>query len=133
MSTRNDAEVRIRRRIRILAAVYGVLLVWIILFKTAVSAEDIRYLFGLRHLNLVPFQAGENTRFFLWELMANFLVFVPFGLYLKMLGLRTGRTLFLGAAASAAFETIQYAAGIGACDVTDLITNTAGCAAGVEG
>lgn len=88
-----------------------------------------------RSINLIPFSgsAAVNGRIDLSEPFYNFLAFVPLGLYLSILGLpkKTWQRVLVGLAASLAFETIQYVFGIGASDITDIITNTAGTAAGV--
>lgn len=131
MNAQNEKKVRIQRRIRILAAVYCLLLVWVIIFKTSVSFEEVRCLIGPRQLNLIPFRAGGDFRFSFRERMENFVIFVPAGIYLKMMGVRSLKAFAAGAAVSVCMEAVQYLTGLGVCDVTDVITNTAGCAAGV--
>ena len=58
------------------------------------------------------------------------LVFLPVGVYLKMLGARTKHAALAGFAISLIFETLQFVLACGASDITDIITNTAGALAG---
>ena len=60
----------------------------------------------------------------------NIIVFVPFGLYLKMFSLLAKKTILYGAAISISFEIIQFVLAMGASDITDIIANTAGAALG---
>ena len=64
------------------------------------------------------------------QILLNMLLFLPFGV---LVPLRTGRGFFLtllqAAACSAAIELVQPFFGR-SCDITDLITNTVGCACG---
>ena len=114
----------------VLLCIYGLILVWIVLLKASSPAE-LKYLPCARSLNLVPFHYDTEVNSHLSETLLNVAVFVPLGLYLGMLGVRWWKTILVGFAASVLFEAAQYAFSIGAADVTDLLTNTAGTAAGV--
>ena len=113
----------------ILFSVYALLLVWIVLFKAS-SISDFRYLRCDRNVNFIPFYYETEVSSHLDETVLNALVFVPFGVFLSMLGVRVWKTVLLGFAASLTFEALQYAFAIGAADVTDLITNTTGALLG---
>lgn len=112
--------------------VYFFVLVWIIVFKMQFSFHDLPH---FRGLNLIPFagSAAKNNRLDFHEILLNVLVFAPFGLYLGML--RRGRPFWKKIAAIAGvsllFELLQFLFAIGGADVTDLIGNTLGGAAGI--
>lgn len=118
------------KRTLVLAIIYLVTLVWIVLFKT-VEPWKIGELDRMRRINLIPFTYDTEAPFHLSEVLLNVAVFVPFGVLLTMLGVRPAPTVALGAGFSLIMESLQYALRIGASDVTDLITNTAGTAFGV--
>ncbi len=114
----------------ILLAVYSAALTWIILFKMAVRLDDVG--FGtVRAWNMIPFRYSEETSFHLTEVLENVIAFVPLGVYLGMLKTGAWKAILIGAAASVTLEVLQFALGIGAADITDVITNTAGTAIGV--
>lgn len=114
----------------ILLAVYSAALTWIILFKMAVRLDDVG--FGtVRAWNMIPFSYSEETSFHLTEVLENVIAFVPLGVYLGMLKTGAWKAILIGAAASVTLEVLQFALGIGAADITDVITNTAGTAIGV--
>ncbi|MFT4232704.1 MAG: VanZ family protein [Leucobacter sp.] len=122
-----------------LFAVYLALLVWAVLWKLDVPHVGMS---GVHRLKLVPFaataDAGASAPL---EVLANVLIFVPFGVYTGLLarrraGWRAGwaagwRITALGAATSLGLELAQLALGTGVADTTDVITNTLGTAAGV--
>ena len=105
-----------------LFAVYLALLVWVIVWKVHVpfiGRDD------MREVKLVPFTPGEGYGFNdPYELLANFLLFVPLGVYLGVLGAKGKVPIIVGA--SLTLEVAQYVLATGSSDVTDLIVNTAG-------
>jgi glycopeptide antibiotics resistance protein len=115
-----------RTAVILLFVVYLILLVWLVLWKLHapfIGRED------MREIKLIPFAAGDgygsSSPF---EVAGNLAVFVPFGLYLGIL-LPRWSWWQVGAAATAVslvFETIQYVTAVGASDITDVISNTAG-------
>lgn len=111
--------------------VYLLLLVWIVIFKTNFSLEDIHM---VREVNLIPFHY-ENVfegDFPLFEALLNILVFVPFGFLLhKAFHGHVLREALLVVSLSLSFEITQYVLSIGASDITDLITNTLGGVVGI--
>ena len=105
--------------------VYIALITWIIVFKFGAAIEPDMY--RTRSLNLIPF---TNTGG-IGDIMDNLLLFVPFGLFLRVKNKEhflINALIMLGT--SVLFEAVQYAFALGACDVTDVITNTAGGLAG---
>lgn len=102
--------------------VYIALITWIIVFKFGAAVTE-PVMYRTRSLNLIPF---TNTGG-IGDIMDNLLLFVPFGLFLRMKNKEhflINALIMLGT--SVIFEAVQYAIAIGVCDVTDVITNTAG-------
>ena len=116
----------------ILAAIYLILLTWIILLKMRFSFSDLPH---IRNINLIPFHASVivNGTIDFDKIINNFLVFLPVGLYTCML--KPHWNLFRKIAPafflSLLYEVLQYLFAIGATDITDLISNTLGGCAGV--
>lgn len=117
-----------------LFALYLILLVWLIVFKGTLPYTGMAV---RRSLNLVPFYVNPYESYYrdiaVRDWIVNVAAFVPFGI---CAGILYGRkSLFppvlAGFGLSLLFEAVQYAAGLGASDVTDLITNSAGTLAGV--
>ena len=117
----------------VLFAIYLVLLAWTVVWKLEVPYVGAAA--GLpRPIKLIPFvpsaEAGGSAPI---ELVANILLFVPFGLYLgllaptwqwwKVTGMLIGASLIL--------ETTQHLLSTGSFDTTDVIVNTAGGLTGV--
>lgn len=121
-----------KRRTAILFALYGLILIWIVLFKMSFSLEDILMLRTERSVNWIPFHyAAEVGQFHKREVFLNVLIFIPVGIWLKMFAIPTRKAAFLGLLSSLALETCQFLFAIGASDITDLLTNTLGTAVGV--
>ena len=118
---------------RILFVLYGAFILWAVLFKTTFSFADIAGLVRPRSLNLIPFyyECDVSIRFHIEEVLLNVLLFFPFGVYLKLLNLPSRRSILTGFLFSLTLELCQFAFALGTCDITDLITNTAGTAVGV--
>ena len=109
-----------------LFAVYLVLLAWIVLWKLEVPYVGEG---ALRQIKLVPFvPSGTFGASAPSEVVANILLFVPFGLYLGVLApsWRWWKAAAAIAGASLVLEAAQYLLSVGSADVTDLIANTAG-------
>ncbi|ERI06571.1 VanZ family protein [Atopobium sp. oral taxon 810] len=109
---------------------YLVLLVWVVLLKTQFSLADLS---TTRHINLIPFYYEEETSGHLREVIDNVLIFIPFGIYMRVAfrQLPIGTSILIIALTSFVFETLQFVLSIGASDVTDIISNTMGAALGV--
>jgi glycopeptide antibiotics resistance protein len=117
----------------VLFAVYLVLLTWLVLWKLEVPWIGEAALLP-RPIKLVPFvPSADDGASKPIEVVANILLFVPFGLYLGLLApswqwwKATG--VFVGA--SLVLEITQHLLSIGSFDTTDLIVNTAGGLAGL--
>ncbi len=113
----------------ILLGTYCILLIWIILFKMSALSEIV-HLSHIRNINLIPFHYDEERAYHLSEVINNIVIFVPFGVYLKMLKLRSRNVIVYGAGFSLVLEIMQFILGIGATDITDVITNTTGTVIG---
>lgn len=115
----------------LLAAVYLVLLVWVVLWKLEAPWVGVA---GERIVKLVPFvatsTAGASRPF---EVVANVALFVPLGLYLGLLApsWRWWRVAGAAAAASVGLEIAQYVLAVGSSDLTDVVANTAGALVGL--
>ena len=112
--------------------IYLIILTWIILLKTQFSFSALGH---YRSVNLIPFAGSVviNGKVDLDEILNNFIVFIPVGLYLGMMmpkssTLRKIAPIF---GLSLLYEVIQFIYAIGASDITDLIMNTLGGAAGI--
>ena len=114
----------------IVLGLYLLFLCWLILFKLADSIDKIPH---MRGINLIPFHYDQlaGSRFHLNEVFYNVLVFIPAGFYFcAFSGNKAIRGIAACALLSLAFEAAQWIFALGASDITDLITNTAGGAMG---
>ena len=116
----------------VLLVIYLIILTWIILLKTQFSFSALGH---YRSVNLIPFAGSVviNGKVDLDEILNNFIVFIPVGLYIGMMmpkssPLRKIAPIF---GLSLLYEVIQFIYAIGASDITDLIMNTLGGAAGI--
>lgn len=114
--------------VKILFSIYFVLLVWIILFKLSFSINDLD---RFRSINLIPFCYDSNVSFHLSEVIKNILIFIPFGIYLKIMRINNKKSILIGFVSSLVLEILQYILKVGASDITDIITNTLGTIIGV--
>ena len=115
-----------RRYTKIIFALYCIVLFWTVFFKLSFSLHDIAALFGNRSINLIPFYYASHSDSHLSETFLNCLVFAPFSLLLSMLGANFKKAVLTTLCVSAVFELSQLIFALGACDLTDLITNTLG-------
>ncbi|MGR0319884.1 VanZ family protein [Agromyces sp. ZXT2-3] len=109
-----------------LFAIYLALLAWIVLlrFQLPWAAGHTE-----RQVKLVPFVATESFGASdPEEVLANLLLFVPFGIYLGALrpSWSWWRATAAFVAASIGLEVAQYLLATGSSDVTDVVVNTAG-------
>lgn len=115
----------------VLFVVYLVLLAWLVLWRYEVPWVGAG---ALRQVKLVPFAssagAGASAP---REVVANFVFFVPAGIYLALLAANWTwwKTTAVLAGGSLLLEVVQYALAVGASDVTDIVANTAGGLAGL--
>lgn len=102
------------------------LLVWIVLFKLEVPYVGSA---GVRPVKLIPFVSdGVNGHSAPSEVVANLLLFVPFGIYLRLVtpSWPWWKATGVVAVSSLVLEIAQYVLAVGSADVTDLLVNTAG-------
>ena len=117
----------------VLFVVYLVLLVWAVVWKLDVPHVGEAALLP-RPIKLIPFvpsaEAGGSAPL---EIVANFVLFVPFGIYLGLFAPTWPLWKWSGAFVVASFvlETTQHLLSTGSFDTTDIIVNAAGGLAGV--
>ena len=122
-------------------ALYAMILLKVILFKYVSPTEllETGRLFS-RSVNVVPFisswkyfQSDASIKVILMNLAGNIGIFVPMGLFMQMIGKNKGimRALLCVALISFGFEVVQYAFGLGASDIDDIILNTIGGLIGI--
>lgn len=111
--------------------VYLALLTWVVMWKLELPWIG----GGVRNVKLTPFVAGSNGDGASQpiEAWANLLLFVPFGVYLRLVAPGSSRWLVPASAlvTSAALESAQFVLAVGRTDVTDVIANTAGAVVGM--
>ena len=114
------------RLLRTLFAIYLILLVWVVVWKLEVPWIGEAALLP-RPIKLVPFlPSGDAGASVPLELLANLLLFIPFGFYLGALTRWRWLSLGVFAGASLLLEITQHALSTGSFDSTDVIVNTAG-------
>lgn len=105
---------------------YLVALYWILLFKLGVRFSYM----GTRRVNLIPFSEPLilNGKIDVGEIILNVVIFIPLGVYAGILFERWvfGRKLLFLFLISSIVEGLQFILAVGAFDITDIITNTAG-------
>jgi len=117
----------------VLFVIYLVLLGWVVLWKLDAPYVGAAALLP-RPIKLIPFlpsaEAGGSAPV---EIVANFVLFVPFGVYLGLLAPAWPWWKWTGVffAASSVLEVTQHLLSVGSFDMTDIIVNTAGGLAGV--
>ena len=117
---------------KIIFILYVFMLLWLVLFKMALSFDQILLLQSARSVNVIPFYYSTDVgRIHTREVVLNVLAFVPMGVYLQMLTIPSKKAILYGCASSLALEVCQFVFAIGASDITDMITNTLGTAVGV--
>ncbi len=122
-----------RVQLVVLFAVYLVLLAWTVVWKLDLPYVGAAALLP-RPIKLIPFvpsaEAGASAPI---EIVANIVLFVPFGLYLGLLAPTWPwwRWTVVLVGASLVLETTQHLLSTGSFDTTDVIVNTAGGLAGL--
>lgn len=119
--------------VNVLFIIYCVLLIWIILFKLSVETNEITNLVKVNPINLIPFRYYNGARNHLKEIIQNVIIFIPLGIYLKMLNKNNKQVILYGLIFSLVLEVSQFIFKLGACDITDIITNTSGTILGLLG
>lgn len=117
---------------KILLAAYIILLIWILLFKFSISFSGIIDQFNnqSRSINLIPFHdsAIVNQTIDLSEIIYNILIFIPFGGLLGITYKQSSifKKIVVIFVFSLCIEISQFIFGLGASDITDIITNVLG-------
>ncbi len=117
----------------VLFVVYLVLLAWTVVWKLEMPYVGAAALLP-RPIKLIPFlpsaDAGGSAPL---EVVANILLFVPFGLYLGLLAptWQWWRAMGVFIGASLILEATQHLLSTGSFDTTDMIVNTVGGLAGL--
>ena len=111
---------------------YLAILILAIIFKFATGPDTMPF----RHdINLIPFKESvyADRSFRLSEVIANWLAFIPFGVFISIFkrNWSAGKRVLAGFLLSLVFEVCQLGFSLGLADVTDLMTNTLGTWAGV--
>lgn len=112
---------------------YLVLLAWTVLWKLEVPWVGAAWALP-RPFKLVPFVAsGDAGASAPLEVLANILLFVPFGVYLALIAprWRVWKAAAVFVAASLLLEVAQHVLSTGSFDITDVIVNAAGGLAGL--
>jgi glycopeptide antibiotics resistance protein len=108
--------------------VYLILLTWIVLWKLAVPSIGAAA-FLPHPIKWVPFVAsGDAGASNPLEVIANVVLFIPFGVYLRLLAptWQSWKLVGIVVGTSLIFETTQQVLSIGSFDVSDIISNTTG-------
>ena len=119
--------------VNVLFIIYCILLIWIILFKLSFTTNEITNLVKVNPINLIPFRYYNGARNHLKEIIQNVIIFIPLGIYLKMLNKNNKQVILYGLIFSLVLEVSQFIFKLGACDITDIITNTSGTILGLLG
>lgn len=115
-------------------AFYVIFVLWNIPFKYVSPLEIFskdRYF--SRTLNLIPFDDVFKGNFSKLDIFGNMILFIPLGIYINILikDIKISKSICIMTIISFIFECSQYVFGIGASDITDIITNTIGGIIGV--
>lgn len=86
-----------------------------------------------RSINLIPFNDILNGNFNKLDIVGNIILFIPLGIYLNVINpnSKVSNNIYKTIGISIAFESTQYIFGLGATDITDVITNTIGGLIGI--
>ena len=119
---------KINKLTKVLFVIYLIAVFWIIVFKFNLPFSELGY---MRSINLIPFNGSltiVNSRIDFREIIMNVAIFMPLGIYSGVLFKKwtIGKKIFLFFLISLICEIFQFALGVGASDITDVINNTIG-------
>ncbi|QKN24647.1 VanZ family protein [Caproicibacterium lactatifermentans] len=131
--SRETMENRKQRTLtKVLLVIYLAMLTWLVLFKLSFSLS---MFYRYQHINLIPFGASflPDGRLNLAEILGNVFIFIPLGIFLKMLkpSWSFAKKTALCFSLSLVYEVLQYVFALGTTDVTDLLDNTVGGMLGI--
>jgi glycopeptide antibiotics resistance protein len=111
---------------RVVLGIYVLVLMWVVLLK--MHTDGFGDLVDRRSINLVPFGGTGAGGLGSSELAVNVLAFIPLGVLVYLASRRRdfARVFLPIVGVSLVFELVQYVFGIGASDITDVLTNSAG-------
>lgn len=113
---------------------YICFLLWNILFKyvSPINLFSNNRYFS-RTLNIIPFNDILHGYFNKLDIFGNIILFIPLGIYINLIvrNSKIFKNIIIIILTSFAFELFQYIFGIGASDITDIITNTIGGVIGI--
>ena len=121
----------------LMLVVYAVLMLDL-LFRPELILDGNRQI--VRSCNLIPFHTimeysspGVSRSAVVINLLGNIAVFIPYGLYLQTLrkAKRVGTGFLIVLGTSVLIEIIQFASGVGVCDIDDVILNGIGGVLGI--
>ncbi|MDO4680867.1 MAG: VanZ family protein [Aerococcus sp.] len=121
-----------RKLTQILFIYYLIILTWVIVFKMSFPLLDI---YRIRQINLMPFvdpaQPNGPTNYF--DIVANILAFIPFGLFMHIFWRMEPlwKQWLPMLEVSLLFECLQWTLAVGRSDITDVITNAFGGLLGI--
>lgn len=115
----------------VVLGLYVLVLVWVVLLK--IHTDGFGDLVGRRSINMVPLGGTGAGGLGSSELAVNVLAFIPLGVLVFLATRRRSfaRVFLPVVGVSLVFEIVQYVFGIGASDITDVLTNTAGGLVGI--
>lgn len=116
----------------IVFVMYSALLIWLVLFKLNINIGEMDH---YRSVNFIPFyyETEIGFSFHFKEVLYNVFIFIPLGVYINIYKSEWSflKKTVLCLSVSLLFELTQFVFALGASDVTDIITNTAGGMAGI--
>lgn len=88
-----------------------------------------------RRVNLIPFRdliyyTRRRLSWYFWQALLNIVLFLPYGVFLKIGRKNLGISALIGLASSLVIEVVEYITGRGIFDVDDIILNTLGAVIG---
>lgn len=109
--------------------VYLLLLTWIIVFKFRLDFSSLDY---IRSVNFIPFRGNWLVNG-ISETLVNLLLFIPVGVYVKLIfnDSKVLVQLVYIATISVLFEVLQYILCVGVSDITDVVMNLLGGIIGI--
>ena len=116
----------------IVFVIYFVLLIWLVLFKFNINLREMSF---FRSVNIIPFYYDREIgfAFHFKEVLYNVLIFIPLGFCIDIYKSDWSffKKILPCLSISLLFEIMQFVFALGASDITDIITNTAGGIVGI--
>ena len=132
--------------IRTLFVVYCIVMVQLLFFRAPSTRAIPYWQIVQENLNIIPLATIRDQVYFIshetnrimvhyayLNLLGNIIAFIPFGIFLPLLGNKTkkpGRTLFISFVVFLAIEIVQLFSLTGRADIDDVLLNMLGCLLG---